>query len=106
MDDLTEFQKNILNVLVGDSKYGLAVKRELDRYYEDEVNHGRLYPNLDKLVDCGYVEKNALDERTNEYCLTEDAREEIREDLRWRVENYVNGSEKRAQELREVMNGV
>lgn len=103
MDDLTEFQKNILNVLVGDSKYGLAIKRELDRYYEEEVNHGRLYPNLDKLVDCGYVEKRALDERTNEYELTEEAHEEITEDLKWRVQNYVDDSEERERELLSVM---
>ncbi|ELZ20434.1 PadR family transcriptional regulator [Natrinema limicola JCM 13563] len=35
--------------------YGLAIKRELEDYYGTEVNHGRLYPNLDELVDLGLV---------------------------------------------------
>lgn len=106
MKDLTEFQKNIVNVLVGESKYGLAVKSELEEYYDEEVNHGRLYPNLDKLVNCGYVEKDTLDERTNEYRLTQKARREIRDEMEWRVDNYVEGSSERAQELREMMNSA
>ena len=105
MQDLTEFQKNILNVLVGEGKYGLEVKEELEEYYDDEINHGRLYPNLDKLADRGYVEKRALDERTNEYVLTDEACDEIRDEILWRVENYVDGSEERQSELLEAING-
>lgn len=69
--DLTSFQYSILIELAEGSMYGLAVKRELDDYYGSEVNHGRLYPNLDDLVQMGLVEKSALDDRTNEYTLTQ-----------------------------------
>ncbi|MFP4174196.1 MAG: PadR family transcriptional regulator [Halobacteriales archaeon] len=105
MQDLTEFQKNILNVLVGNPMCGVEVKRELDEYYDDEINHGRLYPNLDKLADRGYVEKRALDERKNEYVLTDGARHEIRDEIAWRFENYVDGSDERERELLEAVDG-
>ena len=103
MEELTEFQKNIVNVLVGGDKYGLAIKRELDEYYEDEVSHGRLYPNLDRLVNSNYVEKAPRDERTNEYRLTEEAREEIREEMEWRLTKYVGDSNDRERELRRML---
>jgi len=36
-----------------------------------DVNHGRLYPNLDELVDDGLLEKGEQDARTNYYVLTD-----------------------------------
>ena len=33
----------------------------------DELTHGRIYPNLDKLVRAGYVDKGEIDRRTNYY---------------------------------------
>jgi DNA-binding PadR family transcriptional regulator len=49
---------------------GLAIKSELEKYRDEEINHGRLYPNLDQLVEKGFVEKSAKDRRTNLYTLT------------------------------------
>ena len=44
----------MLYVIAGlDEPHGLAIKEELEGYYESEVNHGRLYPNLDTLVEKG-----------------------------------------------------
>jgi hypothetical protein len=62
--------------------YGLEIKRELERPYRygDDVNHGRLYPNLDALVEDGLVEKGRVDDRTNRYSLTAAGRASI-EDL-------------------------
>jgi DNA-binding PadR family transcriptional regulator len=72
MHDLTAFQRDILYVLAGsEDAYGLAIKQELEGYYEGDVNHGRLYPNLDDLVERGYVEKGQIDRRTNSYNLTD-----------------------------------
>jgi len=105
MNDLTGFQKNILTVLVGEAKYGLEVKKSLEGYYDGEVNHSRLYPNLDELVERGYVEKRAPDERTNEYVLTDDGHEAIREEILWRVEGYVAGDEERERALIEAIEG-
>jgi len=104
MEELTEFQKNIVNVLMSGDKYGLAIKSELEEYYDDEVSHGRLYPNLDRLVNSDYVEKRPRDERTNEYRLTEEAREEMREEMKWRLSKYVEGSMDREMQVREILN--
>lgn len=46
-----------------DNSHGLAIKEELENYYEGEIHHGRLYPNLD--------------ERTNFYKLTQRGRREL-----------------------------
>ena len=66
MYDLTGFQRDCLYVIAGlDSPHGLAIKDELNDYYEKEIHHGRLDPNLDTLVDKGLVEKGERDQRTN-----------------------------------------
>ena len=71
MDDLTGFQRDILYVTAGlDEPHGLAVKDELENYYESEIQHGRLYPNLDTLVEKGLIEKGEIDKRTNSYTVT------------------------------------
>lgn len=88
--DLTAFQKNILAVLAEKPRYGLAIKRELEVYYENEVNHGRLYPNLDELVEEGLLEKSALDKRTNEYALTDAGLDAVEADLRWSFDHYLS----------------
>lgn len=78
MHDLTGFQRDLLYVVAGlDEPHGLAIKEELEDYYEKEIHHGRLYPNLDTLVDKGLVEKGQRDRRTNYYTLTRRGRREI-----------------------------
>ena len=66
MHDLTGFQRDALYVIAGmDSPKGLAIDGTLDDYYSTEINHGRLYPNLDALIDMGLVEEGEIDDRTN-----------------------------------------
>ncbi|OYR76137.1 hypothetical protein DJ71_18595 [Halorubrum sp. E3] len=77
--ELTKFQEHILRVLAeieadGEKQYGLHIKRRLESYYGEEVNHGRLYPNLDTLIEEDLLEKIELDKRTNKYELTERGR--------------------------------
>jgi DNA-binding PadR family transcriptional regulator len=77
--NLSAFQRDILLVLMRledteDDSYGLAIKGRLEDRYEDEVNHGRLYPNLDDLIDLGLVERGQIDKRTNRYTLTDEGR--------------------------------
>ena len=92
MYDLTGFQRDCLYVLAGlDAPKGLDVKKELDEYYEGEVHHGRLYPNLDELVEKGFVEKGSIDDRTNSYELTSRGEREIDARREW-VLGYVDGS--------------
>ncbi len=76
MDDLSAFQRDTLYAVASlGEPYGLAIRDELSEYYEAEVNHGRLYPNLDKLAERGYLNKRRHDERKNTYSLTEAGRE-------------------------------
>ncbi|ELY99578.1 transcriptional regulator, PadR-like family protein [Natrialba aegyptia DSM 13077] len=78
MYDLTGFQRDLLYVIAGqDVPHGLAIKDELEAHYETEINHGRLYPNLDTLVDKGLVEKGQKDRRTNVYSASRRGTREI-----------------------------
>ncbi|MBZ6494496.1 PadR family transcriptional regulator [Natrinema longum] len=90
MYDLTGFQRDLLYVIAGqDDPHGLAIKAELEEYYEKEIHHGRLYPNLDDIVDKGLVEKGELDQRTNYYTITARGRREL--DARREWENQYVG---------------
>jgi PadR family transcriptional regulator PadR len=90
MHDLTGFQRDLLYVIAGfDVPHGLALKDELEDYYEKEIQHGRLYPNLDTLVEKGLVEKGTIDRRTNSYELTRRAKREIESREEWEAQ-YVS----------------
>ena len=94
MYDLTGFQRDLLYVIVGlEEPHGLAIKKELEKYYESEVHHGRLYPNLDTLVDKGLVEKGTIDQRTNYYVLTSRGRRELQARRDWEEQYVGNGLE-------------
>jgi DNA-binding PadR family transcriptional regulator len=83
--DLSQFQVTILAILAEEARYGLAVKRALEDFYGENVNHGRLYPNLDELDDWGLVARRDLDGRTNEYRVTAAGRRTLTEYTSWLV---------------------
>ena len=84
MDDLTGFQRDLLYVIAGaDQPSGQDVKEEIETYYSTEINHGRLYPNLDTLVNKELVEKGQLDRRTNYYEITDAGHQSIEERREW-----------------------
>ncbi|MFC6962853.1 PadR family transcriptional regulator [Halocatena marina] len=103
--ELSAFQQRILAILAEEARYGLAIKRELEAYYDSEINHGRLYPNLDDLVEMGLVEKSELDKRTNEYALTENGHDAIAKQLSWVFSRFVT-DDSRAQEIKDLVNAV
>lgn len=87
--DLTGFQRDLLLVIAGlDEPKGLDVNDELEQYYGTEIRHGRLYPNLDTLVNKGLVKKGQHDLRTNKYVLTDRGEREIEARLDWEL-SYV-----------------
>jgi len=92
--ELTAFQQNILVTLSEEPMYGLAIKRALEDYYGTDVNHGRLYPNLDELVEMGLVEKSELDKRTNQYALTEAGVDAIVDRLDWTFSKFVTDDDR------------
>jgi len=83
MEGLSTFQYDILAVLLReDELHGLGIKSELAKRFPkyDEVNHGRLYPNLQALTEThGYIEQGELDKRTNLYSLTPAGKDVLRE---------------------------
>lgn len=84
MRDLTAFQRDLLYVINGlDEPKGLDIKDHVEEYYEAEIQHGRLYPNLDSLAEIGLVKKGQHDKRTNKYELTERGRREIEDRRNW-----------------------
>lgn len=88
MQDLTGFQRDLMFVIAGlDEPKGLDVKDVVEQYYEEEIRHGRLYPNLDALVEKGLIEKGQHDRRTNKYTLNEAGRQAIRDRLEWQKQS-------------------
>lgn len=95
MHDLTGFQRDLLYVIHGlDEPHGLAVKDTVEDYYQKEIHHGRLYPNLDTLVDKGLVEKGQRDRRTNKYAVTNRGVREIEARQEWESQFLNNQPEK------------
>ncbi|OYR72604.1 PadR family transcriptional regulator [Halorubrum ezzemoulense] len=82
--DLTAFQRDILRLLDRDDhRKGTAIRAGLEAYYGADVNHGRLYPNLDQLVEKGLIEKSERNRRTNDYALTDAARDALARHEAW-----------------------
>lgn len=86
MHDLTGFQRDILYVVAKlDKPHGLQIKDELQVHYDENIRHGRLYPNLDALVEARLVEKGKKDERSNEYRLRSRGKRELRARIEWEL---------------------
>lgn len=89
LTDLTAFQRDVLAVIAslndGEAPHGLGILDRVGSVRDEQVNHGRLYPNLDTLVEKGLVEKSAKDRRTNAYALTSRGRRELAADAKWRA---------------------
>lgn len=104
--ELTDFQRDILIVLSGDTEMkGLSVKEELEKYYENTIHHGRLYPNLDKLVDKHLVDKFELDKRSNGYRLTLTGEQLLENRLAWESAKFASG-ESRTPDVTRIDPGV
>ena len=77
MAPTTAFRYELLAALnsLHDQPSGQEVRRHIERHNSpestDDVNRSRLYPNLNCLIESGYVSKGEIDKRTNYYELTE-----------------------------------
>ncbi|MFC4989149.1 PadR family transcriptional regulator [Saliphagus infecundisoli] len=90
MHNLTGFQRDLLYVINGfDQPSGQSIKDELQSNYQTEINHGRLYPNLDTVVNKDLVEKGELDRRTNYYAITKTGEQAIHDRREWE-DQYVD----------------
>jgi len=78
------FKRDILWVLSNEGEQkGVNIRLALEEYYDKPVNHGQIYPNLDDLVDAGFVEKGEIDGRTNSYSLTKAGRRTLTRRQMW-----------------------
>lgn len=90
MDELTGFQRDILYVvLANETPHGIQIKKDLDEYYCDRVTRGRVYANLDTLVESGYLEKRTKTDRSNAYELTEEGFETVIDRRRWEEQQFI-----------------
>ncbi|MFC7044350.1 helix-turn-helix transcriptional regulator [Halobacteriaceae archaeon GCM10025711] len=76
--DLTGFQRDLLkSVRRLDQDHtvptGTTIRTDLESMYGEDINHGRLYQNLNELGERGFIRKVVVDGRTNAYYLTDDA---------------------------------
>lgn len=84
MNDLTSFQRDLLYVIAGmDKPHGLAIKEEMEAHYEEDIYHGHLYPNLDKLYRKGLINKGSIDKRTNYYDINKRGKRELEARRQW-----------------------
>lgn len=84
---LTGFQRDLLYAIAGlDQPSGQTIKEVLEDRTGNEITHGRLYPNLDTLVDRNLVAKGQIDRRTNYYDATEAGVEALRSYHEWGTE--------------------
>ena len=71
--DLTGFQTHLLCLIyrLGPTE-GVTLQRALEELYPEEINQGRLYPSLDRMVESGLISKQTKesDKRRNEYALS------------------------------------
>ncbi|EJN57761.1 PadR family transcriptional regulator [Halogranum rubrum] len=84
MFELTGFQRDLLVVASALEKpSGQEIKERIEAAMGTTVKHGRLYPNLDTLVERSLLEKGQHDRRTNYYQITEKGKLTIQERLEW-----------------------
>lgn len=81
MHELTAFQTTLMVAIrANKNPSGQTVRRWLesnDGHAVDDVNHGRMYPNLNELIEKGYATKGKQDARTNYYELTDEGRKRL-----------------------------
>lgn len=93
---LTGFERDLLFTIArleGTNPAGVAIGDEIEAHYGEEINRGRLYQNLRRLVDAGRVRTLPLDGRTKVYRLADPTRERLVAHLDWERECLVDDEE-------------
>ena len=82
--ELTGFQRDLLvDIYQMDQPSGQAIRGRLEAEHGEVVTTGRLYPNLDDLVDYGLIDKGEQNRRTNYYEVTNDGRRLVEDTARY-----------------------
>ena len=89
---LTGFQRDLLAAVAHEeTAIGLEIKEILERHY-GEVNHGRLYPNLDALVEHEFITKQPKSRRAFHYSITDEGRYALEQHADW-LDGCLEGDE-------------
>ena len=84
LESLSAFQRDLLAIVAdNEGAIGSTLKDQVEEARREEITNGRHYRNLDELVHEGFVEKRKT-EPSNSYYLTDEGRERLEDDLRWR----------------------
>jgi len=96
MYNLTGFQRDLLRIAANEERpSGQQIARLAGQYYEGDINHGRLYPNLDSLISEGLMEKGSKDQRTNFYKVTPEGHAAIAARDEWNERHSADHEEAR-----------
>lgn len=84
---LRDIKRDVLVVLARDGpQHGLKIKRTLDERMGTDINHGRLYPNLNELAEMELINKGQLTQRANRYEITDPGKRVLASYRQWVTE--------------------
>ena len=82
--DLNASNRDLLvEIYQMDQPSGQDIQHRMKAEHNEDVDHGRLYPNLDDLVDYGLLDKGEQNLRTNYYQITNDGRRLVEDTARY-----------------------
>ena len=82
--ELTAFQRDLLFITASlEQPSGQDIKKKFEAETTSEVNRGNIYPNLDHLVEAGFLKKESLDRRANCYTLTQRGSHRLQQRHEW-----------------------
>ena len=82
--DLNASKRDLLvEIYQMDQPSGQDIRDRMEAEHGENVKHGRLYPNLDDLVDYGLIDKGEQNLRSNYYQITNDGRRLVEDTARY-----------------------
>ena len=82
--DLNASKRDLLvEIYQMDQPSGQDIRDRMEAEHGEDVKHGRLYPNLDDLVDYGLIDKGEQNLRSNYYQITNDGRRLVEDTARY-----------------------
>lgn len=82
--NLTGFQRDLLVTTAGlNEPSGQSIKAVLEEQRGDKITHGRLYPNLDTLVEKEFIQKGEINRRANYYTISKTGQDALNQYLEW-----------------------
>jgi len=82
--DLNSSKRDLLvEIYQMDQPSGQDIRGRMKAEHNEDVDHGRLYPNLNDLVDLGLLDKGEQNLRSNYYQITNDGQRLVEDTIRY-----------------------